>query len=619
MLNNINENDESSLTKRKASGKGYVAVFIIVAVVFGYSLTIRAPHFGALPSNMRYFQVLIDAPIVNNFKEWLENSREGRPNNYILNIIPKSIEYQNDVLRHREIGYFPLFYMPAYILVAALHLEPSLEVLQAYSLTYQFLLTLLVAFLIVFLLSRIVHPLFAVLCAIPAILLLILLPGPMYYFFFTCLPDLNVMPLFVLTVILEMRIDVAEGSKFGWRAAQWIVLFFGILMEWLFAPLAFALVVKRFSLGQLGTGKWEITKKAFYCVLPVGLGLLVFLIYGIANDGLFEIIVRFLNHTSFQDSLHTYLMYFHHIFLIKLPTTLGPFALYLLPLCAGLSFISFGVIASINKFGRETTRKMIQNATLISSSLFLLVTANFIHLIILAQHYDESTFTPVVFLASLTTFYCAFPFMLLSILVARFPKANERARAKLFHPINVLHALVACLLITVSVVWLAKSLGENNKLCLSSTDFCEKFGTKIASLPLEGDVLFSSETPNFTYSMGCQAFVNRIVWPILDNEATHFDVYIKHLLSGKCSLFWEATVPDFLKRPGFFPNILEETWRVPEKFTVGLVLDPDKPIDPKVEPWVAVAEKDLRIGPFRNLVVSSDALRKLYPPDDNKK
>jgi uncharacterized membrane protein YidH (DUF202 family) len=615
MSESFDENNELSLIKRKVSWKAYVATLFIVSVIFAYSVTIRVPYFGSLPPTMGGFQAYIDPPIVNNFKEWLENSREGRPNNYILHVFPRSFESPNDVLRGREVAYFPLFYMPAYLVVAALNLEPSLEALQVYSLVYQFLLTLFAAYLVVFILSRIVHPLIAVLCAIPAILLHCLLPGPMYYFLFTCLPDINVLPLCVLAVILEMRIDAAEGSKVGWRAAQCIVLFLGMLMEWLFGPLAVALVVKRFCLGQLGTGKWEITKKAFLCFLPAGLGLLTLLIYCITNDGLVEIGMKFLEHSSISD--RGFAQYLHHTLASKFPTALGSFALYLLPLCVSFSLISFGAIAFIKKSRREMS-KTLQDATLIVSSVFLLVAACSIHLLILTQHYDENGFSPLVFLAPLTTFYCAFPILLLFIAIAKFSKANERARMKFFHPINAAHALIACVLIAVSVVWLAKSPGQNNELRLSTTDFFEKFGTTVASLPLEGDVLFSSVVSSSCYALGCVAFVDRMVWPTTTNDEFNFEDFIKLLLSGKplYTVIDGTVVPDFLRRPGFFPNLPEDTWRVPDKFTVGIVLDPDKPVDPKVAPLVAVAEKDLRIGPFRNLVVPSDALRKLYPPED---
>jgi hypothetical protein len=588
----------------KAPTLKYIAIItLIIMAAFAYSLHVRMPHFGLYPVEIMNIQLDTIPLFILNVNDWRQDVREGRFN-FVPHVFPQCLETPNNFLRVREVAYFPIYVLIGFILSETLNQPPSMEMIQIICMVLHFFATLASSLCVFFALRRLIRPSLAVLFTIPAILLQILLPGPLVYYFYSIVPDTLVMPLWGLTILLEMFISETDqlDSRRRLYIIQACVLFLGALTEWLFVPLVFTLFLKRILMGELGVGLWPKVKNTILCGLPVGLGLIVFLLYCLLNNGLFELVSKFLEHADVANNVGEK---FLTLFWIRYMTSnLGypgtPIFL------AALLFAAIWIIrVALQKKSDPAAFARNKNA---ATALFLFTFPCLFHSLILRHHYVENIYTALKFVYPVSAGFCLIPIICFTRKKKDIEQSPQTSKMS-----SAIWSAIGIALIGITVFWINKEQIPNNIINLDSSHWCIDYGNNVAAQPIEGDVLLSPEITNFGQSLICYPYAKRLIWPLTCEDFPD-NIIIRALLAGKSpSPNADVTIPNFFKRPGFFPNIPEDAWKIPEKFTVGLLLDANKPIPPEAEAFTRIADKELKLGSFKNFVISSDALRKLFP------
>ncbi|MCL5037191.1 MAG: hypothetical protein M1269_08770 [Chloroflexi bacterium] len=210
--------------------------------------------------------------------------REGAMNmRFAMVRNPGSIEFPDLNSRGICSTYPPGAVMPVYLLSRISHNEPSPRMVYSYNLFSHFLISLLLSLTVFFFISRLTskYSVSFLLSLIP-MLLELLSPMPLYYQQNVFFADQAVLLPFALVIFLE-TLRMYKTQNYVIDALLWLVMFYGILTDWLFVFIGLILFLKRLLNGELGHDLRRIMANSFYFWSPfiAGLGLFLVQLYSI--------------------------------------------------------------------------------------------------------------------------------------------------------------------------------------------------------------------------------------------------------------------------------------------------------------------------------------------------
>jgi hypothetical protein len=201
---------------------------------------------------------------------------------------PNSIEFQN--LKEREIyvSYPVGTLIPIYLICKIFNKAPSPSIVMRYNLLNHFLIAFILSVTIfVFqLMLKIDQKIALIISFIPASLM-ILLPGPLYFFQNVYFSDMAV--ILPLVIFLALEVSLWLPLKGNWekkiRLTQRVVGFFGVFTDWLFLFFLVVVYVKRIFLKEISF----VNFKSFFVGtvrfwLPTFLAVALFLIQIVSLD-----------------------------------------------------------------------------------------------------------------------------------------------------------------------------------------------------------------------------------------------------------------------------------------------------------------------------------------------
>ncbi|HBC72760.1 MAG: hypothetical protein UX91_C0006G0083 [Candidatus Amesbacteria bacterium GW2011_GWB1_47_19] len=263
-----------------------VGLILMTAIcVFTYSLKIRRPYYNTISLKHHQWNLAVPILFVNN---WL---RENPFKIYFAMLYnPASVEFTSLHSRELYVSYPVGAIFPIYLFSLLLRQEPTIPIIMTIALINHYFTALFLGLFVFVLLKKLRLSTFAafVFSLIP-ILLELLLPSPLYYFQQAYFTDQAVLLPLVLFIFLELWLDFYENKKirFAVSTLQVIVIFYGVLTDWLFLILLIAFYIKRF-----------ITNYRHRLIKPFIPGTLIFFLPAILALGLYTIQISFLGEMS---------------------------------------------------------------------------------------------------------------------------------------------------------------------------------------------------------------------------------------------------------------------------------------------------------------------------------
>ncbi len=176
-------------------------------------------------------------------------------------------------------SYPPGYVLPIYLTSVVVNQEPNPVMLMSYNLVNHLLIAFFLSLTIFFFLRQLKFSnLSAFLFAVIPILIELLLPPPLYFHQNVYFADQAVILPFVLFIFLEViKKDIRGKSGIGVNLLQGLVLFLGVLTDWLFIFVALAMYLKRLILNDLGKSFVSVLISSFKFWFPVVLALFLFI------------------------------------------------------------------------------------------------------------------------------------------------------------------------------------------------------------------------------------------------------------------------------------------------------------------------------------------------------
>lgn len=247
-------------------------LFALVAVLFAWSVYLRADGLGRLPAGISSWMTTGSTICAKN---WY---REGAWNlRFTLYRDPASIE--NAGARTPYLSFPPGAIVPLYFLGRLLHLEPTPTLAMSYNLLSQFLIACALGFTVLrFLRYSGASGIPALLLSFVSPLLYLFLRGPFYEHQMGYFSDQAVMLPFALLIYLEtLRITTSsERVRVAASACLSGIAFWGLFTDWFFAFVLACLYTLRFMHGELGKTWRERLLRSFLFWAPACLALALF-------------------------------------------------------------------------------------------------------------------------------------------------------------------------------------------------------------------------------------------------------------------------------------------------------------------------------------------------------
>ena len=222
-------------------------LFTVTFTIFHHTIQTREPWFGVLGG--------ADEWGTGSTIKFADNWYQEGPLNLKFAMLenPKSIEFQTISSRSPYTSYPPGAVIPIYIISELEGHKPTVAMVMGYNLLNQFLIAFILALTIFFLLRRLKIDIFnSFLFSIIPSLLMLLLPGPLYWFQNVFFSDQAVILPFVIYIFLEVFRDGIVGKNLRiLNVIQNIVLFYGFLTDWLFVFIALTVYTKRVIDGEI--------------------------------------------------------------------------------------------------------------------------------------------------------------------------------------------------------------------------------------------------------------------------------------------------------------------------------------------------------------------------------
>lgn len=219
-------------------------LFIITSLLFQYTVGIREPWMGKI--NEENNQWLTGSTLKFSTNWYVEN-----PLNLKFTMLenPKSIEFSTLSSRVLYTSYPPGTVIPIYILSKIVGHKPTLTLIMKYNLFNQFLIAFLLSLIVFFTFLQLKLDIrSAFIFSIIPILLELTLPGPLYWHQNVFFSDQAIILPFVSFIFLEIiRTNYAKNKRALTTLSiiQAIIMFYGILTDWLFVFIALTVYIKR--------------------------------------------------------------------------------------------------------------------------------------------------------------------------------------------------------------------------------------------------------------------------------------------------------------------------------------------------------------------------------------
>lgn len=253
----------------------YVLLLIIItAAVFSITVIARKPYFGYLSLDSHQW---LTGSTVKFLKNWWN---EGAINlKFVMLENPKSIEFPDINSRTIYASYPPGTLLPIYLICKIINIEPNADLVMGYNLSNHFLIAIFLSLTCFIFLRKIkLSHFYSFLFSIIPILIELLLPGPLYWHQNVFFSDQAVILPFALLVFSEVLKDNISNKKIVLiiKIFQGILIFFGILTDWLFVFITIILYFKRIFNKELGKNIKEFLKGSFFFWLPVLISIILY-------------------------------------------------------------------------------------------------------------------------------------------------------------------------------------------------------------------------------------------------------------------------------------------------------------------------------------------------------
>jgi hypothetical protein len=573
-----------------ASNRTWRAITVVaVLLMLAASVLYRARYLDMAPLGPDRTAEYAAAVLVRSVNEWLANgiSMDSLP---VVVAVPEGIETGSPLYRHRELGYFPL---PGLLLYATGYTEgrTSFAAAQSFGMLFHsgvIIALALLSFICVRTISTEKHAAAASICTAT---LATFLPGTMYFFFVTFFSDNPVITWFAWSLLLEFLRDAAR-LRGNMRLSRWAstvaapVHFLGALTEWLFLPYLGLLLLKRLPERAVGESFLRsLVRQTLICGGPAALALLLYGAYITLLKGWAELFDRFVSHTGIAldpaDMSH-YVPVFWCGYMVE---TLGTAGL-LLFLCTAVLTLVVLVLMIL----RRKTPVLPPRHFPAGWLLFLSVAPCLAHSLILRDHYIENAYTAYKFAVPLALAVGILPAYLLDFLCACRGERIVEGRRRRLRSV----AVAASALLTALILFTAYAQREHALFAQLSDRFkSELEGT--ASLPREGDVLFSEEVETYSQMFQWTVYTGRTVWPV-----SFLEQIVCALRENRHPLVLiDPETP--LVSIGLEWNLLPDiSYEVPAVFTVGVLVAPGKSLPPALQSATPMQES--QFARYRNYV-----------------
>lgn len=273
-----------------------LTLFLFTSVLFLYTLHIRKEWFGTIsPWGNQW--------LTGSTLEWSKNWYYDGPVKLKFALLrnPSSVEFGSLVDREIYYSYPPGQIMPIYFISKVLTKPPSLEIVMAYNLLTHYLIALSLGWFIYWFLTKLRVPkTSSAIFASITISLELLLPGLLYWHQNVYAMDQAVLLPFVFAAILEtLRSYNSKGiHRKLIDTLLALIMFYGVLTDWLFVLLIFVIYIKRMLFGEFKKSIPEFLLRTvkFFFPLIFAISLYAMQIY---SFGLFpDLAHKFLFRTS---------------------------------------------------------------------------------------------------------------------------------------------------------------------------------------------------------------------------------------------------------------------------------------------------------------------------------
>jgi hypothetical protein len=251
---------------------------LITSAIFTITVIERKPYFGYLALGNQQNQSCTGHTITF-LKNWF---KEGAINlKFTMLINPGSIEFPDLNSRIIYLSYPPGVLIPIYIISKIANIVPGTDLVMGYNLANHFLIALFLALTCFIFLRKVkLNIFYSFLLAIIPILIELLTPGPLYWHQNVFWTDEVIILPFILLVFLEVLKDEKYNRKIKItiEVIQDILLFYGVLTDWLFVFVIIILYVKRIANKELGKNIKDIIKKTVYFFIPFISAILLYIV-----------------------------------------------------------------------------------------------------------------------------------------------------------------------------------------------------------------------------------------------------------------------------------------------------------------------------------------------------
>ncbi|MBI1317645.1 MAG: hypothetical protein GC168_01685 [Candidatus Hydrogenedens sp.] len=562
-----------------------------VGLLFGISLGMRAPWLGMLPDREEYTNAdIVLAMSVRNVNEWLADTEKPLLSRFIVYCTGPSVEVGDGMWRMREIAYFPLSWMPLYAVGRMTGSPVTVQTAQLVNMGYQFLAALGLALLVATALRPAWPRAAATIAGLAASSLVLFLPGPYFYYFYTYFPDMVVVPVFVWAILLELWRDdaAAKPLRRGIVAAQAVLLFAGVLSEWLFIPFTFALLLKRALLGEFGATLAGWVKGVVATLGPGAAGMAVFLLYWVWNQALYELFVKFIIHTGTNDhgpSLESYVPVFWFAYV---RWALGWYAPQFLWAAIGVSTAAFLAAAAARHRGAAIPPNLLR----IIVALFLTGFPMMLYSLLLRAHEAENNYESAKFAVP-----AAAALTLLPAVALQLRKRRSALQAAAAYASSAAVSLIAA-------GWIAVASPGVPAMMHVGTDRLQRIAKELAPEQLEPDVLFASFIRNNGDAINSSVVFGQMIRPYED-----LPIFLPRF-AGVVPYTYPL-IQAFL-RPGYEMGLTPEIdYTPPAHFTVGLLYPAEGPVPEALAPLAPYA-RQRDSSAYRMLVLDNRDLARFY-------
>lgn len=566
-----------------------------ILVIASVSVFLRLPYLDKVPSGPDRTAEYTVAVTVRMVQEWLDTGFDWWPPPVVYHIGPGP-EVPTNFFRYREIAYSPLFALLAWF-PARIIGHTSFAQVQALGIAVHVGVILCVSALAWAMAAQYRRGGVPAFCAILAAAYVAFMPGPMYFYFVSYFADIPVAVLLAAAILAEYLRDLGrETGNARLRSvasiACGLLMFLGVLTEWIFVPYTFLLFIKRSHLEARGCFLWERFILIWKWGWPGALALFLIFSYVTVWHGWGELFVKLVNHAGvgnagpFQEFIEIF-------WLSHFPEAFGPTALPLL-LCAILA-----TVAAAWRLLRYKQQHPYVRVEFAAATLWILALALGTCLLdsfLLSAHFVENAYHAPIFAIPLALGIVLLP------LIFSMPPASDSG-------FDCHRNGTAGLLLSLGIVAVALGaayLSRPYPLFHLIDDLPRRKVAQMKGASFVGDVLFSTQLTQVADCINWAPLLGRNIYPaFLLGQA------IPRLAKGEPALF-DVNDPVYLKAvaDGW---VRDQRYTMPDPLMIGLVVLHGESLPPGYE-RVAQEAQLLRVGDYDNYVIDVMRLAELMPP-----